>query len=253
MRGTKPPDRCNVLKRDFALYLGNNGNGETMNKIVKKALTASLVKFAEIQKAASVELSHQLVEVFETDANFMDKVEKFDAVFDEHPKFEELREVYFDLLMINFFTSDVAKLEEDYLESKEWEGIEEETIDRGTELLNLLLYINECHDEQIKPGLEDFLKEFLLVEEDEFQDEYHIYEDLISNQQLAESSVQDICENSKILNLVDEMKELFVPFMTFFLHPTTNEQVYKDLEKYSNNKAFDVSVYCLIANFNQSR
>ncbi len=253
MRGTKPPEKCNVLKRDFALYLGNNGNGETMNKIVKKALTASLVKFAEIQKAASVELSHQLVEVFETDANFMDKVEKFDAVFDEHPKFEELREVYFDLLMINFFTSDVAKLEEDYLESKEWEGIEEETIDRGTELLNLLLYINECHDEQIKPGLEDFLKEFLLVEEDEFQDEYHIYEDLISNQQLAESSVQDICENSKILNLVDEMKELFVPFMTFFLHPTTNEQVYKDLEKYSNNKAFDVSVYCLIANFNQSR
>jgi hypothetical protein len=47
------------------------------------------------------------------------------------------------------------------------------------------LYINECHDEDIKPGLEDFLKEFLLVEEDEFQDEFHIYEDLISNQQLG--------------------------------------------------------------------
>ena len=224
-----------------------------MNNIVKKTLTASLAKFAELQKAPSVELSHQLVEVFELDANFMEKVEKFDAVFDEYPKFEELREVYFDLLMINFFTSDVAKLEEDYLESKEWEAIEEETIDRGTELLNLLLYINECHDEQIKPDLEDFLKEFLLVDEDEFQDEYHIYEDLISNQQLAESSVQEICENAKILNLVDEMKELFVPFMTFFLHPSANEQVYKDLEKYSNNKAFDASVYCLIANFNQTR
>lgn len=224
-----------------------------MNNIVKKALTTSLAKFGEVQKVASVELTHKLVAVFETDTDFMDKVAKFDGVFDEYPKFEELREVFFDLLMINFFTSDVNKLEADYLDSKEWEAIEDKTIDRGTELLNLLLYLNECHDEQIKPSLEDFLKEFLLVEEDEFQDEFHIYEDLISNQQLAESSVQEICENAKIINLVEEMEELFVPFLTFFLHPHDSEQTYKELEKYSNNKAFDVAVYSLIANFNQNR
>lgn len=224
-----------------------------MNNIVKKSLTASLAKFGEVNKAATVELTHKLVAVFETDTDFMSKVSQFDTVFDEYPKFEELREVFFDLLMINFFTSDVNKLEEDYLESKEWEAIEDETIDRGTELLNLLLYINECHDEQIKPELEDFLKEFLLVDEDEFQDEFHIYEDLISNQQLAETSIQEICENAKILNLAEEMQELFVPFMSFFLLPAASEQAYKELEKYSNNKAFDASVYSLITNFNQNR
>jgi hypothetical protein len=51
------------------------------------------------------------------------------------------------------------------------------------------------------------LKEFLLVEEDEFQDEFHIYEDLISNQQLAESSVDDICSNANLLELSEEMEE----------------------------------------------
>jgi len=212
-----------------------------------------LAKFGEINKTASVELIHKLVEVFETDADFMSKVAKFDAVFDEYPKFEELREVYFDLLMINFFTSDVNKLEADYLESKEWEKIEDETIDRGTELLNLLLYINECHDEQIKPELDDFLKEFLLVDEDEFQDEFHIYEDLISNQQLAETSIQEICENAKILNLGEEMAALFVPFMSFFHQPLATEQAYKDLEKYSNDSAFDAAVFALITSFNQNR
>ena len=224
-----------------------------MNNTVKKTITASLAKFGEVNKVASVELTHKLVAVFEADADFMDKVAQFDGIFDEYPKFEELRETFFDLLMINFFTSDVNKLEEDYLESKEWEAIEDETIDRGTELLNLLLYINECHDEQIKPELEDFLKEFLLVDEDEFQDEFHIYEDLISNQQLAETSIQEICENAKILNLAEEMQELFVPFMAFFLQPAASDQAYKDLEKYSNNKAFDASVYSLITNFNQNR
>lgn len=224
-----------------------------MNNIVKKTITASLTKFAEVAKAPSVELTHKLVDVFEADDDFMAKVAKFDSVFDEYPKFEELRETYFDLLMINFFTSDVKKLEEDYLESKEWEEIEDETIDRGTELLNLLLYINECHDEQIKPELDDFLKEFLLVDEDEFQDEFNIYEDLIENQQLVETSVQEICENAKIMNLTEEMEELFVPFMSFFLQPVGTDQAYADLEKYSNNKAYDVAVYSLITNFNQSR
>jgi thymidine kinase len=224
-----------------------------MNNSVEQALIASLDQFAAVNKIDSIAIEQRLVEVFGKDMNFLEKVAEFDEVFDEHPKFDELREVFFDLLMINFFTSDVNKLEEDYLESREWEKIEEDTIDRGTELLNLLLYINECHDEEIKPGLEDFLKEFLLVEEDEFQDEFHIYEDLISNQQLAESSVEDICSNADMIDMSEEMEELFVPFMTFFLQPKTSEETQQELVKYSNNKAFDVAVYTLITNFNKNR
>lgn len=224
-----------------------------MNNSVEQAIVASLDQFAAVNKIESLAIEQRLVEVFSKDMNFLEKVAEFDEVFDEHPKFDELREVFFDLLMINFFTSDVNKLEEDYLDSKEWENIEEETIDRGTELLNLLLYINECHDEEIKPGLEDFLKEFLLVEEDEFQDEFHIYEDLISNQQLAESSVEDICSNADIIELSEEMEELFVPFMSFFLQPNVNVNTQQELINFSNNKSFDVAVYTLIANFNKNR
>jgi hypothetical protein len=222
-----------------------------MNSSVEQALVASLDQFAAVNQLDSIVIEDRLKDVFSKDMNFLEKVAEFDEVFDEHPKYDELREVYFDLLMINFFTSDVNKLEEDYLETKEWENIEEETIDRGTELLNLLLYINECHDEQIKPSLEDFLKEFLLVEEDEFQDEFHIYEDLISNQQLAESSVEDICSNADLLDLSEEMETLFVPFMTFFLQPKTNEITQKEILEHSNNKSFDVAVYTLITSFNQ--
>ena len=224
-----------------------------MNNSVEQAIVASLDQFAAVNEIESLAIEQRLVEVFSKDMNFLEKVAEFDEVFDENIKFDELREVFFDLLMINFFTSDVNKLEEDYLESREWENIEEETIDRGTELLNLLLYINECHDEQINPGLEDFLKEFLLVEEDEFQDEFHIYEDLITNQQLAESSIEDICSNADLLDLSEEMEELFVPFMSFFLQPNVNESTQEELINFSNNKSFDVAVYTLIANFNKNR
>jgi hypothetical protein len=221
-----------------------------MDNHVKTALIASLDKFAEASGQNSIKLEETLIEVFSKDLGFMEKLEEFDEAFDEYPAFEELREVFFDLLMINFFASDVNKLEEDYLESDEWADIEEETIDRGTELLNLLLYINECHDEQIEPDLEDFLKEFLLVEEDEFQDEFHIYEDLITNQNLVDSSVEDICSHAGMIDLSEEMEELFVPFMTFFHQPKASDQIIKELETYSANKEFDIAVYVLIAAFN---
>lgn len=221
-----------------------------MDNHVKVALIASLDKFAEVSGQDSVKLEESLVEVFSKDLGFLEKVEEFDEVFNEYPVFDELREVFFDLLMINFFASDIKKLEEDYLETDEWADIEEETIERGTELLNLLLYINECHDEGLVPELGDFLKEFLLVEEDEFQDEFHIYEDLISNQQLVESSVEDICSHAGMIEISEEMQELFVPFMVFFHQPKSSVQVIKELEDYSANKEFDIAVYTLIANFN---
>ena len=89
-----------------------------MNSSVEQALIASLDKFAEAKKIDSIAIEQRLVEVFGKDMNFLEKVAEFDEVFDEQPAFEELREVYFDLLMINFFTSDVNKLEEVYLESR---------------------------------------------------------------------------------------------------------------------------------------
>jgi hypothetical protein len=224
-----------------------------MDNNVKSALTASLDHFARNSGEDANALKQELLSVFSKQAGFLDKVTEFDSAFDEYPAFEELREVFFDLMMINFFASDVKMLEEDYLDSDEWANIEEETIDRGTELLNLLLYINECHDEKIRPELDDFLKEFLLVEEDEFQDEFHIYEDLISNQSLIEGSIEDICSHAGMLEISEEMQELFVPFMTFFHSLRATPEVVEELEQYSGNPAYDSAVYVLIANFNDNK
>jgi len=98
--------------------------------------------------------------------------------------------------------------------------------------------------------LGDFLKEFLLVEDDEFQDEFEIYEELISNQQLAESSVEEICKSVVKLNVSEEMQELFVPFMVFFLDVEGSATTTKELIQYSSNKSFDSATYILITTIN---
>lgn len=222
-----------------------------MDSKVKNALTAGVDTYAALEGLQGTDLLSSLTLVFDREAPFLDKVEQFDQVFDDYPRFEELREVGFDLLMINFFAEDVQKLEEDYLDSEEWERIEEQTLDRGTELLNIFLYLRECRDEEVQPSLDDYLKEFLLVEEDEFQDEYSIYEQVIANQILVESDFSEIAKVAGALQADEELAELFYPMISFFYEPNPDADQLAEYSSLAANKAFDTSIYTLIVNFNK--
>jgi hypothetical protein len=218
---------------------------------VKNAIDAAVSTYARIENIDSKELMTALSAVYDLELPFMEKVAQLDQVFDDHQRFEELREVSFDLLMINFFAEDIQKLEEDYLDSEEWEKIEEDTIDRGTELLNVFLYLKECADDEIKPSLEDYLKEFLLVEEDEFQDEYSIYEKVIANQILVESDYSEIAKVSTTLTDRDELFELFYPLVSFFFEQNPSDAQVAEFEKSASNKAYETAIYQVIINFSK--
>lgn len=221
-----------------------------MEAKVKSALVAGINRYAQTEGLDAQSILPALEEVFGKEIPFMDKVEEMDAVLDDQPHFEELREVCFDLLMINFFANDVQKLEEDYLDSKEWENIEEETLDRGTELLNVFLYLRECEDDDVQPTLDDYLREFLLVEEDEFQDEYRIYERVIANQILVESDYSEIAKVSKGIDNNEELYELFYPLMAFFYEPKPSADQITEFESHASNKAYETALYELIVHFN---
>ena len=217
---------------------------------IKSSITAALQEFSGYAEFDATQLTTKFNDVFALDNDFMTKVEKLDAVFDNNTQLEVLREVFFDLLMINFFSADVKKLEEDYLDSPEWEQIEEETLDRGTELLNVLLYLNECEDEHIEPELDDYLKEFLLVDEDEFQDEYRIYEPVIANQILMESPVEEIKKVAEQLPEDSELKELFYPVMCFFQNTDPSAEAKAKIADNAVNKEFDMAVLGILQQFN---
>jgi len=222
-----------------------------IDPIIQNAISASLKAYTAYEPLNSEELTTKLTAVFAADEDFLKKAEALDSVFNDYPQAEALREVFFDLLMVNFFSADINRLEEDYLDSKEWAGIEEDTLDRGTELLNLLLYLNECRDESIEPSLEDYLTEFLLVEDDEFQDEHQIYEPVIANQILVESSPEEVKKVAVKLSEDAELKDVFYPMITFFQNTspsTTDEEL---VAESAVDKAFDMAVYHILIEFNK--
>ncbi|MBM3402041.1 MAG: hypothetical protein FJY21_06975 [Bacteroidetes bacterium] len=221
-----------------------------MNASIDQVMNAALAQFASVNKLDYKPLSKRLVAVFNLNEPFLEKVAALDQVFDENDTFGSLRELFFDLLLINFLNEDIKKLEQDYLDSPEWEKIEESTIDRGTELLNLLLYLQECKDESIEPDLGDFLREFLLVDEDEFQDEHRIYEEVIANQILVESDLKEVARVTATIPDSSELKELFYPIIGFFRDIDPTDEDFKDFKNQSANPDFDSAVYSLLISYN---
>lgn len=221
-----------------------------MEANIKAAVAAGINTYGRVDNIETKsEFLAKVENVFDTDGKYIDKLALLDEAFDDYPLFDELREVYIDLLLMNFFSTDIQKLEEDYLESEEWEKIEDETIDRGTELLNIFLYLRECKDDEIDPDLDDYLKEFLLVDEDEFQDEHEIYEDIIANQILVESTYAEIAKTAKTINPSSEVYELFYAILSFFSEINPKDAQFEEYESQSENKAFDAALYQIITNF----
>lgn len=221
-----------------------------MDTYIARALEACIQSYSSIEQIDGNGLLRQLAEIFAGNEGYLGKVSLMDQAFDDRPQFEELREILFDLLLLNFFAADVEKLEGDYLESEEWEEIENQTIDRGTELLNVLLYLRECADEQIEPQLDDYLKEFLLVDEDEFQDEHRIYEPVIAYQILTDSSYGEIAKIASKIPADQELAELFYPMMGFFYEQRPTEENLKTYLHHSANPGFDGAVYQLLVAYN---
>jgi hypothetical protein len=169
--------------------------------------------------------------LFTSSDDFLEKVKQFDQLIDEHHGLNDVAEYMFDLLMVHHLEN--HQQDEDYFDTKEWLDIEDKTIERGTELLNVLLYISESKETESEMSLEDFLHEFLLVDEDEFQDEHRIYEPLIEHQEVGDAELESIRAIEQGILPSSEIKELFVPIVLFFQYADSTsipQTVYTQLD-----------------------
>jgi hypothetical protein len=155
----------------------------------------------------------EVMNIFSSADSFKDKLKRLDDTV-EHFQVKPISEILVDLLIMNSIAESSDR--EAFFDSPEWQNIEDTTLDRGSELLNMFLFLQECRDDDLPANLNTFLEDFLLVHEDEFQDEHRIYEDIIKQQEIVETDENNIVALSKTLSPESEMKDLFLPIMLYF-------------------------------------
>lgn len=151
-----------------------------------------------------------------TNEPFIGRVKQMNAYVAEHDFLDDISELFFDHLLVYHLSAEMH--DEDYFESKEWIEIENKTLDRGSELLNLLIYISEAQENEIDISIDDFLNEHLLVDDDDYKDEVEIYEPFITNPDLVEAEVDELVAFKNGLKKDTGINAFLVPFALFFKH-----------------------------------
>lgn len=214
---------------------------EQQSKLVLSALESLLSTYAAGKELKSI--YNECRDIFISGDDFGSKLKKLDALVDKSG-YAELEDVIFDLVLVHFLSA--IEHDEEYFDSDEWLDIEEQTVNRGTELLNVFLYINEATDTDAEISLDDFLNEFLLTDMDEFQDEFKIYEPLIEND-LEEAEVDDLIALKAKQGDDSAIKDFLVPMVMFFQTPADTRM----LEQYKSKiNLFEQSVLASLLAFN---
>lgn len=218
---------------------------------IKEALKALTEGFSEGVSTTGADVFFgKVLDILNSEEGFKEKMKALDQALEQHPDFDPIYHYLFDLLMLSFIASDSARMAEDYLESEEWIAIEDETADRGSELLNLFVYLSEAHDQGVKVDFHDFIDEFLLADDDLYQDDFFIYEPVIRNEGLTEAPVEEIIEVGKKIDS-PELQEVFVPIMSFFSTVGSRKEKQAALAKEPWQKGIHLALYGAVCAYYQ--
>jgi hypothetical protein len=166
-----------------------------MNNSVHHALEGLLYGFTDYNGTSSYE-KHliALEQIIITDKKFEERVANLDAWIGQNPNFDALGDYLFDLLMAQFIRTEGTS--ETFFDSKEWDKIEDEYADRGTELLDAITYLDESQEIEVEPSIEDFIFEYLLVENDPDKETLILYEPLIRHKELVDGMLEELIEET---------------------------------------------------------
>lgn len=213
-----------------------------MNSSVHHAIEGLLYGYNEFLGKSGYEKSlTALSQIIIGEGNFDDRAKALDTWIDEHQKYESLREYLFDLLMTQFIRNEGTS--EAFFDSPEWDRIEDEYADRGSELLDAITYLDECSEVELIPSIEDFIYEFLLVENNPDKETLALYEPLIRHKALVNEILEDLIDETAH-DKENTLGPMLQALLIFFSEPGDAESIPGALNDIGGSSAEAAALSC---------
>ncbi|MDP2189692.1 MAG: hypothetical protein Q8J69_13525 [Sphingobacteriaceae bacterium] len=189
---------------------------EDVQQFLEAALQKQAAETAEQEvQAAYSEFTALLAQT----ADLMNDIKSLDALVAQYKALSEYKEYLFDLLYVAWLSQQEEAGDEDWMESPEWQRIEDKVAERGTEMLHMLMYLQEVRDSEMKATLDDFIEGYLTDDELEFQDDLEVYEELITNRDWLDLTYVEMVAKAEAMEEETAIPELFTPLFCFFKSP----------------------------------
>ncbi len=159
-------------------------------------------------------LHEEVKAIFEIE-DFEKAYESLDKILDERPELGLQANVLIDLLVSNTLAASEENMDNEELEEK----IDDIFETNGSEAFSMYFYLQEALDEHLEVSFEDFLNEFLLIQDDDYQDEYEIYEPLLKYQEITDETFPVLVETIEKAVEETELEDVGTAMMAFFKLP----------------------------------
>jgi len=176
------------------------------------------------QQDAATELLWQarvksLLNILSNAKDLAQSVKQLDALVAEDQTLQPHKEYFFDLLYVSWLSWQESQGNDDWMDSPEWQRLEEKLAERGTEMLTMLMYLQEVVDSDLKANLDDFLEQFLIDEEMDFQEDLEVYEEVLTNRAWLDLTFAEMIKKAESIEAETAIPELFTPLFCFFKSP----------------------------------
>ena len=220
---------------------------------IEDALKSLFKGFAEGRESVSASkadnVAQQVIDLINGIDKFPEMNQQLSKLLENETDFADLYPYVFDLLMLSFIAGSNEKVDPEYFESKEWEEIEESTSSLGSEILNLYIYMAEAYQHGIELDFEDYLHEFLIAEDELYQDDFPIYEDLLDNEDLIHEDIESLVAHAQSMEEDDELKQVLVPMIAFFQNDEPVLSRRKEIASFPYQKAIHLALFDSLTSF----
>lgn len=187
------------------------------------------------EQKADAELLESLLQTFSDAQTLEKKLNQLDQLFDDHPQYDDIREMCTDLLVLNEWVSGEGENEED-------EDILEE---RGTELLHMLTYLDECRELGQAPGIKDFLS---LYDDEPDSEDMDYFRLLFECSEAIAHGPDALSEALKDRNLNQHSPEI-IPIAFFLTGISDTDRLIRAMKPYTEEVRFQIPFLCAMMAF----
>lgn len=125
-----------------------------------------------------------------------------------------------DLYILSLLSDEGA---EQSWDDSAWDQFENACAGLGTDLLHLLHYVDECREEGVAPGMDDFVDSFVVSPELEDQDHLMAYEEVLASRDLVHEPWSEMLAECRAMAPESAIEPVFTGLFVFLRQDSTDQ------------------------------
>jgi hypothetical protein len=148
-----------------------------------------------------------------------------------------------DLLILHSFSAEDAGVVGD---DQAWDAFEDACMGKGTDLLQLVHYLDECLADSVHPEMEDFIESFVISPDLEDQDNLLAYEEVLESRDLVDAPLHEMIQECRLLAVESAVEPIFTVLFCFLRQGPSPQEFLEILWKFPDDLSDVLPALCCL-------